>query len=234
MKDSINKRYKILAARTFFIHLLLSLTTFNAWAETRYIDDTLLVPLRRGASTQHRIIHRGLPSGTAVDIIDESSETGYAHIRTKNGTEGYLPIQYLRKTPIARDQLAKALKTIEALTSKTKPVQAQLLEMREQNATLTQQVDTLSTEKTTLGSRLKEVESISANAININRANKKLLKENEVLKNKIDVAAAEKKRLQQRSDQEWFLNGAGAVGFGVLLALLIPRLTPKKRRAEWT
>jgi SH3 domain protein len=224
----------ILAFRVFFAHVLLGLLATSAWAEVRYIDDTLLVPLRRGESSQHRIIHRGLPSGTKLELLGENTETGYAHVRTPGGTEGYVPVQYLRKTPIARDQLAEAQKTIAALTSKSKPVQAQLLELREQNKSLTQQLQSAESEKNRLTNRLTEIESVSANAISINQTNKTLLKENSVLKNKIDVAEAEKKRLQERSDQEWFLNGAGAVGFGVLLALLIPRLTPKKRRSEWS
>lgn len=223
-----------MAFRLFFAHSLAFLLAAGAWAETRYIDDTLLVPLRRGESTQHKIIHRGLPSGTKLELLGENKDSGYAHIRTPGGTEGYIPLQYLRKTPIARDQLAEAQKTIAALTSKSKPAQAQLLELREQNKTLKQQTQTLQSEKTHLAERLSEIETVSANAISINKKNKSLLKENSVLKNKIDVAEAEKTRLQERSDQEWFLNGAGAVGFGVLLALLIPRLTPKKRRSEWS
>jgi cyclophilin family peptidyl-prolyl cis-trans isomerase len=119
----------ILAFRVFFAHVLLGLLATSAWAEVRYIDDTLLVPLRRGESSQHRIIHRGLPSGTKLELLGENTETGYAHVRTPGGTEGYVPVQYLRKTPIARDQLAEAQKTIAALTSKSKPVQAQLLEL---------------------------------------------------------------------------------------------------------
>src|SRR5262245_31463356 len=38
-------------------------------AETQYIIDTLTVPLRRGPSNQHKIIHAGLPSGTSLEIL---------------------------------------------------------------------------------------------------------------------------------------------------------------------
>jgi SH3 domain protein len=54
-----------------------------------------------------------------------------------------------------------------------------------------------------------------------------------MLKNEIDVLTADNDRLKDKSDIEWFMNGVGAVGFGVLLALIIPRLKFKKRKSDW-
>ncbi len=215
------------------ISTLLVVGASQAWADTRYIDDKMYVPMRAGDSRQHRITNKGLVSGTRVEVLGENTETGFTHIRLNSGKEGYVPSQYLSREPIAEQKLAEARKTIEALTSKSQPLQKQLLDLREGNKGLEQQVSTLTSEKDNIAQRLAEIENISKNAVSTAKKNKSLLKENEAHKNTIDVLKADNNRLKQRSDQEWFLNGAGAVLLGVILALVIPRLVPKKKHAEW-
>jgi SH3 domain protein len=80
---------------------------------------------------------------------------------------------------------------------------------------------------------LSALKKLSANAINIANSNKSLGENNQMLKNEIDVLTADNDRLKDKSDLEWFMNGVGAVGFGVLLALIIPRLKFKKRKSDW-
>ena len=46
--------------------LLLLVINATTSAATMYISDELTVPLRRGPTNGHRIIHAGLPSGTAA------------------------------------------------------------------------------------------------------------------------------------------------------------------------
>ncbi|WP_156506262.1 TIGR04211 family SH3 domain-containing protein, partial [Oleiphilus sp. HI0117] len=86
---------------------LLALAISSASAETMYIDDTLLVPLRSGEGVGFRIVHKGLKSGTKLEIIEKLS-SGYAHVKTPSGIEGYLPSRYLTAQPIAKVKLAQA------------------------------------------------------------------------------------------------------------------------------
>ncbi len=202
-------------------------------AEVGWVDDKLYVPMRTGPSSRHSITHRGLVSGTRLEILSSDEESGFTHVRLRDGKEGYLPSQYVSKIPIAEDRLAEANKTIEALTSKSKPLQQQLFELRENNKSLEQQVSTLTGDKKRLEDQLSEIQQISKSHIETAQKNKALLKENESHKNTIDVLKADNTRLKQRSDQEWFINGAGAVVLGVILTLVIPRLVPKKRGTEW-
>ncbi len=204
-----------------------------ALAEVGWVDDKLYVPLRTGPSSRHTIMHKGLVSGTRLEVIQRYDEEGFVHVRLADGRDGYIPSQYLSAIPIAEDRLAEAQKTIEALTSKSQPLQKQLLELRNTNKELEQTVATLSKEKESLSQRLSEIESISKNHIATSQKNKSLIKENEAHKNSIDVLKADNQRLKQRSNQEWFINGAGAVVLGVILTLVIPRLVPKKKGNEW-
>ncbi|HJY42228.1 MAG TPA: TIGR04211 family SH3 domain-containing protein, partial [Steroidobacteraceae bacterium] len=77
-------------------------------AATVYVSDQLTVPLRRGPSNSHKILHAGLPSGTALEVLGEDTAAGFTQVRTANGTEGWVPTQFLSNEPIARDRLAAA------------------------------------------------------------------------------------------------------------------------------
>ena len=83
-------------------------TSSTAQAETAWISDRLTVPLRSGPSNANRILHRGLPSGTRMEVLARDSDSGFVQIRTDRGTEGWLPEQYLVSEPIARDRLVAA------------------------------------------------------------------------------------------------------------------------------
>lgn len=73
------------SVRQNFITLFIFAAVFTAVpasAATVYISDELTVPLRSGPSGGHRIIHRGLPSGTQMEILDVNEEAGFTRIRT--------------------------------------------------------------------------------------------------------------------------------------------------------
>ena len=70
------------------LFLLLLMVNAVASAATLYISDELTVPLRRGPTNGHRIIHAALPSGTALEVLGEDKANGFTQVRTTNGTEG--------------------------------------------------------------------------------------------------------------------------------------------------
>ena len=84
-------------------------------AQTVWISDEFTVPLRSGPSNEHRIVHRGLPSGTELEVLGVDAAAEYTHVRTSSGLEGWISTQYLVKEPIARVQLVAANNRIQAL-----------------------------------------------------------------------------------------------------------------------
>ena len=95
--------------------------------QDRYISDLLFVPLRSGTSSQHRIVHKGLRSGSAVTLLKEDKENGWSLVRTKRGVEGWLRSQYLFAEPTASVKLIRAEKTIQQLSSKAGPLSEKLI-----------------------------------------------------------------------------------------------------------
>ena len=94
--------------------ILSSLYAASAIAETQWVDDEVFLPVRNGQGNQYKILHRGLRSGTALEIIEKPNNEWHK-IRTPGGTEGWVAVQYLSKTPTANIQLAEAKKELSAL-----------------------------------------------------------------------------------------------------------------------
>ncbi|RLT93138.1 MAG: TIGR04211 family SH3 domain-containing protein, partial [Ketobacter sp.] len=106
--------------------IIASLLAIPGYAKTIYIHDNLRVDMRTGPSVEYRIIDF-LRSGTSMEVLKESGE--WIMIRT-DGKEGWIQSQYTTEEPIARDQLARALKQIQSLQSENSSLKSQLSETR--------------------------------------------------------------------------------------------------------
>lgn len=202
-------------------------------AETAYIDDTLLVPLRAGEGTSFRIVHKGLRSGTPLEVLERSQESGYSFVRTPSGLEGYLPSRYLSSSPIAREQLAKAKQTLENTKNENARLSAELGELQSKLKDLQSNYTNTSQNLEKNASELERIKSISANALNLDRKNIELRESNEQLRNQLELLQVENIRLKDRSESNMMLMGGGLVLLGVILALLVPMLKPSKKNDSW-
>ncbi len=219
--------------RTIVLLLILLGTSNSVFAqETRYIRDVLYVPLRSGQTTQHRIVHKGLVSGTPVTLITLNEDETYSHVRTQGGIEGWIQTQYLSDEPAARDQLATAEQRIEQLQQSNSNLNQQLSSLKQEEQQAKNQLAQITTESNALNNELTSIKEISANAIQLNSDNQRLLEENQMLKNEVDVLSTDNQRLIDEKNNEDFLNGAFAVLIGVFITLIVPRLWPKKS-TDW-
>ncbi|WP_235015581.1 TIGR04211 family SH3 domain-containing protein [Oceanicoccus sp. KOV_DT_Chl] len=204
----------------------------NKQQDIRYIRDQLLVPLRSGQSNQHRIVHKGLLSGTPVTVLEISEDQTYSLVRTRKGTEGWIQTQYLNKDPAARDLLEVANKKLEKLQQQNTALDQKLKDLRSEHKQAEQQLSSVNEDYSQTEQELEEIKAISAKAIQLNSDNQRLLNDNQLLKNEIEVLRTDNQRLSDNQDSDAFLNGAFAVLIGVMIALLVPRLSPKKR-TDW-
>lgn len=195
--------------------------------EQRYVDDTRMVPLREGAGAEERTVHSGLPTGTPVIVVKEQGETGWALVRTREGTEGWMPTRYLKREPGVRYQVVNALRLLGQPDDGSVTLSTAIEQVRKQ-------LDETAAARDALQAELTELKQVSSNAAQLDASNRALGEEVHVLKNRIGVLEAENQRLRDDSWQKWFVNGVWATGVGGLLTLLLPRLIPqRRRRSEW-
>ncbi len=200
--------------------------------EIRYISDKIYVPLRSGTSTNHRIVHRGLPSGTRLVVLEEDADSGYSMVRTDRGVEGWILSHYLDREPIAAAQLERTRKELAALKERHEQLREKLGQAVQSGSAASNSVTKLQEENQLLMSELENIKRVSAGAIKLDSDYKNLTESYQVLKDQVDVLQTENARLRDNHENEAFLNGAFAVVIGVLIALVAPRLRPKKR-SEW-
>ena len=192
-----------------------------AVGDVNYISDVLNVPLRSGPSTAHRIVHRGLPSGTQLTILAIDEEAGFTQVRTKGGMEGWLTSQYLIREPIARVKLAVAenrLKNLKVKIDKEREtrsgLQTEHKETVANNKTLNSQVKSLSKE-------LEELKLVSADPIKEHARNVELTQKNALLVGQLEELSAKTKQLEDNVQLQWLLYGGGLVLIGVILGLFL-------------
>ena len=224
----------------FFISLVflscsyLAVTT-QLWAavgDVNYISDVLNVPLRSGPSTAHRIIHRGLPSGTQLTVLAIDEEAGFTQVRTDGGLEGWVTSQYLIGEPIARVKLAVAEKRLQGLKAEIdkerearENIQSEYKETEANNRTLTLQVQALTKE-------LHELKRIAADPINEHARNVELTEQNKLLAGQVDELSSMTKQLKDNVQRDWLLYGGALVLIGLLLGVVLkarPRQTTFSR-----
>lgn len=209
--------------------LLLLLAAGATAQDIRYITDTLYVPVRSGQGTEFRIVHRGLPSGTRVTVGEVNDETGYAFITTDRGTEGWVLSRYLMEEEPAADRLEDLQTRYDAILGDEDSLRAQLVEAQEAEAASAAEVERLRSLVASAQTEVTEMKRISGNALTLDTNNRRLIEEAQVMQTRIEVLEADNQRLKDSEDSTAFINGALAVLLGVIIALVVPRLRPKRR-----
>jgi SH3 domain protein len=225
---------KLLIVLLLFPFSYLAVTT-QPWAavgDVNYISDVLNVPLRSGPSTAHRILHRGLPSGTQLTVLAIDEEAGFTQVRTDSGLEGWVTSQHLTGEPIARVKLAAAEKRLQGLKAELDKerdardrIQAESKELEADNQRLSSQVERLAKE-------LAELKLISADPIKEHALNVKLTQQNQKLAEEVSELSSTIRRLEQNVHLQWLLYGGGLVLVGLILGVVIkarPRKTSYSR-----
>ncbi|WP_422134323.1 TIGR04211 family SH3 domain-containing protein [Endozoicomonas sp. ALD040] len=203
-------------------------------AETRYVTDVVYVPMRSGPGNQYRILHRGLKTGLKMTVLEADAGEGFSKVRMADGSEGYIPRQYLVAEQPARERLPKVLANVSRLSKENTALKSELSatenELKSVKGSL-QETAGLLDDKTSQFIALREA---TADPQALDRRNKQLMEENLQLKNRIEVVEAENNQLIRSSTMRWYLYGGGTIIIGILLGLFLPMIRFRKKPAsDW-
>jgi SH3 domain protein len=224
------KNYTKTAVKASII-LITILTAQSLVAKDLYISDKLYVPVRKGQGNQFSILHKGLPSGTRVTLVER--DTDWTKVRTQQGLTGWIRNQFLDDSPPAAIQLVSANKRIERLTK-------QLSELKDDKDSLEKVYkDTQASlrdskqlaQKTT--EELNSIKVISASAVESHQRLQTLAEKMQLLQTENDVLKSENESLRRSERTTFFMYGVFAVLLGILAAIIIPKLRSKKRNDGW-
>lgn len=208
---------------------LIALLSSPALAATAWIDDEIYVPARSGAGSGYRIVHRGLKSGTRVEFLGEEGD--WARIRFGD-TEGYIPMQYVSRSPTAEIRL-------QQISGDRKEMESRMTEMRERLSSVETERDRLSAEneelKASLSSRSEELENlrdVAADPIRLDQANRRLNEELSMLRSELDQVKAENAMLRGNNTSQQWITGVGILILGAIAGLLL-KSKSSRRRSTW-
>ena len=217
-------------AASFFIAGVLLLAAAPSRAETLYISDELTVPLRSGPSGGHRILHRGLPSGTKLEALSVDEAAGFTQIRTERGTEGWIRTQYLVREPIAKLRLAAAQAEAGRARRELVAAQERIRELTSSNQEQSNANNRGQARIKALEDELAEVQRISAGAIETHENNLQLTEANQRLRDELDDLAEANVRLENNARNQALMIGAGLIFIGLIAGVLIKA---RPQRSAW-
>jgi len=194
---------------------------------TRYITDSIEVPMRSGSSTKYRI-KRMIPSGKAVKLL-EVDQSGWAKIQY-SGSIGWMPSSMLENQPIAKERLAVQIKKTTAIEAKFNDLKQELDTLQTRYAETSDELKTVKQDKFEITQELNRLKEISSNAVQLDEQNQamktrlsRLEDENAIMREQVDQSDDAIKR-------QWFLTGGGVLLLGLLLGRFFR--IPKKRQ-KW-
>lgn len=201
--------------------MAIAIGTVNA--EVVYVRDVIYVPLREGQSSEDRVLHNGLRSGTRLERLTKNTETGNSLVRTENGMEGWIPNQYLIRQPIAADLLNEAKQRLKVINQE---YELALLRIEELEDILTQKnlrEKALNARNLEISGELETNTQLSAKATEIDEGNSQLLIEQESQIANLGASNSAFRVLQDESKQLWFLYGASSVALSMLIGFWVAR-----------
>jgi SH3 domain protein len=213
----------------FLCGALLLLLAGNAVAgEFVYISDMLYVQLRATPTESANILHAGLRSGTELELLSTDLEAGFSHVRMNDGTEGWIPSQYLVAQPIASDRLDAAERKVADLERENSALNTKVDALSRENVQLRQRGEAVLAEAKEAKRAFEELQRISSSAVKLDRHNRAVNELNALLRREVDSLVTENQNLARASRQRWMLTGVGLLAIGIALGAFLMR-----RRRSW-
>jgi SH3 domain protein len=212
MKNQVKRMVLTGCLMTFF--------AVTGFAETMYISDVLKVTVRRGPSTEYKILDIA-ESGERVEILETGED--WTLVRLDNGKEGYVTTRYLIDSPTHAIRL-------EQLQAKHKTVTQQAAALLEENTSLRDENEKLKTllsgtEKSLkkLDTDYQELKAGSAEFLSLKTKYKQVSEQLTEQTKKAEKLDKELGRVELNQYIKWFLAGSGVLLVGFIIGFSAKR-----------
>lgn len=201
-------------------------------ATTAYVSDELFINLRTGPGDHFRIL-RKLRTSTAVELLEENSEAGFARVTTQGGLEGWVPLQYIQAEPTHELVRTRLQAELDQLKQQHQQLQAQYTEITGSNGQFQDTLEQVTAERDQLAEELAKLRSISQNAVTLDSDNQRLMVEVQQLSNQVESLNQQRTFLMEKSEERVMWTTVAIIAAGFLLGLITPRLR-HRRKQDWS
>ena len=206
--------------RTVLIGSFLAFFAVTGFAESMYISDKLKVTVRRGPSTEYKILDIA-ESGERVEILETGED--WTLVRLDNGKEGYVTTRYLIANPTHAIRLEQLQAKHKSLTQQAAALLEENTSLREENKKL---LSTLSgTEKSLkkLDGDYQELKAGSAEFLSLKTKYKQVSEQLGEQTKKAEHLGKELSKVELNQYIKWFLAGSGVLLVGFIIGFSAKR-----------
>jgi SH3 domain protein len=211
---------------------MLICTANPAFAQVkRYVSDEVFIVLHAGPGSNYRWLGKLIPG---TELIEErlSTDGNWAEVRTQRGTTGWVQAEYLASEAPAQVRLPAVARQLEEREREADALRETLAQAQGARDELAQRLEETVTELKAVSDELAQLRQVSGSAVETAENNRRLAEEAATMRMHLDTLSADNQRLQERVRNSTFLDGALAVLLGVIIALVVPRLWPKRRSSS--
>lgn len=201
-------------------------------AKTVYVTDNLEILLRSGQGTEFKII-ASIETGTPLTLIKTHKASGWNKVRTKDGKAGWVLARFLTDTPVASVRLKAANDELKKLKQENQRLSVELNNVKSSIDETISAKNKLSTERENLSQKLARIKHASENSMQILNERDQLQERVVNLERSSQKLKREKQALEDSSSQDWFLAGAAVLLCGVILGLILPRISWRRKSSSW-
>lgn len=202
-------------------------------AQTVWLSDVLFVNVRTGPSSEFRSL-KAIKSGTRMEVLEESTDTNFIRVRTENGLEGWVPKRYTLAEPTGSILAANLQAEKDQLQQQFTALDQKYKALLADKGDVTGELESLRTNNASLTKELNRIKAISENAINLDSQYQELAEEHARTKSDFDVLVAENRSLKEYNDSQMLYIGGLLIVGGILLGVVLPRLTARRRKDGWS
>lgn len=195
--------------RKFLFSLLLLTTALPAFS-TDYVTENLSTYMRKGAGDQYKISGT-IQAGEQITVLDRKDR--FVLIRDSRNREGWILSSEVSQTASPKDLIPQLQQQVQDLKGKLNKIdsdwQQRTVEMQR---------------------RSNEAEKQTSD----------FLAENAQLKREVEILKNKNRNLETMQDSEkraiaiqYFIYGGIVLVVGLILGLLIPYITPHRKRSDW-
>lgn len=220
---------KILSTSTLTMAMMAAAPLY---AETIYMTDTIDFTLRVKEDPRSKIINM-IPSGTELELLHKNNNSGFSHVRTKDGQEGYVLSRHTTLTPGSKVELEKTLQKLMAQTEEIAILKEELNAIKGGNTQALTPNQSLLEERDRARQELNELREASTQTVQLKDQRDQLQEKTIALERELEQLKRENSALGDTASQDWFLYG-GAVAFvGFLLGFILPKIGWRRRSSGW-
>ena len=215
--------------KSIFVGLLLPVLLVSAAvAQDRWVTDEFEIMMRSGKSSKQRII-RQLKSGVRLELLQTDDESEFSEVKTSNGDKGWVLTRYLRSTPTSQLRLPELENSLERSATQNKALRKEIDELKKAKQSLQRDESKLQLSNRSLQDQVDRISKLSANTIQVDDENKQLKQQLADSQAAVSALNIDNGLLASRSNREWFLVGGGVLVLGLLLGLILPRISWRKK-----